>query len=525
MNTKKGSENVQPSSKQTVLSGLKTASSSNVASQNNIHLVRERTKVRASSAKNYDIPSTILGGSTDVEELFLNSAKNGNSRRLEQLLQQSSDIGLNINCVDKRTGNTALIWASKRGHSKVVELLLRHGADATLCNYETQTALETAYLPVKTIILDWIDSQEELNERLLLQAAWQGNLSVVRKVLQNKQKINVDCHNAEGLTPLILVCRDMQLFERLSSQLNRLYSPVQVAEELMKGKADVHVTDSNGRSSLHYASQSHAGSAEALTVAFVEGGLDIELCDKHLLTPLHVAAQSGNTGSLVALVDRGSDVNAKGFAGLTPLHMTAFNDHHTTALTLLKYGADVTITDDHGLTPFDVAKTRKMKHTLKEALMAAKKGSAPSTDDAVNINTKPVIAEVMMSAEEFVGRNQNYFVFPRLRSHLVCCYSKLLSNIDRCKQMERKILQKVEVIKAPPLVLQRETTRMLGTTRTKILPQIGRSKSPENHSKVSQDETDSRLSLSRRSNGLHKSLEDSRNKLNTEESSILEIGI
>lgn len=41
-----------------------------------------------------------------------------------------------------------------------------------------------------------------------------------------------------------------------------------------------------------------------------------------MLTPLHLASQSGNTSNVVALAERGSDVNAKGFAGLTPLHMT-----------------------------------------------------------------------------------------------------------------------------------------------------------------------------------------------------------
>ena len=48
---------------------------------------------------------------------------------------------------------------------------------------------------------------------------------------------NVNCQNAEGLTPLMLVSRDVQLFERLSAQLNRHYSPVEVAAELMKAKA------------------------------------------------------------------------------------------------------------------------------------------------------------------------------------------------------------------------------------------------------------------------------------------------
>lgn len=63
---------------------------------------------------------------------------------------------------------------------------------------------------------------------------------------------------------------------------------------------------------------------------------------------------------------------------------------------MLKYGADVTITDDHGKTPVDVAQTRKMKHTLKDAWTAAKKGSNPSADEAVNVNSKPGIDEVMI---------------------------------------------------------------------------------------------------------------------------------
>ena len=46
--------------------------------------------------------------------------------------------------------------------------------------------------------------------------------------------------------------------------------------------------------------------------------------------------------------------------------------------TLLKHGADVTVVDDSGLTPVDVAKSKRVKATLKQAWAKAteKKGGS-----------------------------------------------------------------------------------------------------------------------------------------------------
>lgn len=65
----------------------------------------------------------------------------------------------------------------------MIQLLLRHGADPTLHNYEAQTALEVATSATKTILLDWVNRSTECTHRLLLQAAWQGNLEVIRRLL------------------------------------------------------------------------------------------------------------------------------------------------------------------------------------------------------------------------------------------------------------------------------------------------------------------------------------------------------
>ena len=47
--------------------------------------------------------------------------------------------------------------------------------------------------------------------------------------------------------------------------------------------------------------------------------------------------------------------------------LQAINGHDGVAMTLLKHGADVTIVDENGLTPVEVAKTKKIKSTLKQA--------------------------------------------------------------------------------------------------------------------------------------------------------------
>ena len=61
------------------------------------------------------------------------------------------------------------------------------------------------------------------------------------------------------------------------------------------------------------------------------------------------------------------------FEFLFILFFQSYNNHHKTAVTLLDHGADVLSTDDRGMTPLDLAKSRKMKMTLKEAWTEASK--------------------------------------------------------------------------------------------------------------------------------------------------------
>ena len=63
----------------------------------------------------------------------------------------------------------------------MVEVLLQHGADVTLRNFEGQTAVEVASPVILQKLLEAVDKGGP--QRNLLQAAWQGNATVMRKIL------------------------------------------------------------------------------------------------------------------------------------------------------------------------------------------------------------------------------------------------------------------------------------------------------------------------------------------------------
>ncbi|XP_013411766.1 ankyrin repeat domain-containing protein 12, partial [Lingula anatina] len=179
--------------------------------------------------------------------------------------------------------------------------------------------------------------------------------------------LDVNCKNADGLTPLLLVTRNVDLFEKLNKQLHKEYNPLEVVAELLTHSGDPDVFDSEGKNPLHYASLCKTPLAGRLVSCMLEEGVESGAKDRRCNTPIHCASRSGNVDVMLALIDGGMDVNVRGFAGATPLHVSAQTGNNDTATTLLEYGADVTLVDDKGLTAVDVAKNKRVRSTLKEA--------------------------------------------------------------------------------------------------------------------------------------------------------------
>ena len=83
---------------------------------------------------------------------------------------------------EKRTGNTPVLWAAKNGHLKIVQLLLKYGADITIRNFDNETAMDVAKPCMRSVLLKSVE-RAGCTPRHLLQAAWQGNVEVVQRLL------------------------------------------------------------------------------------------------------------------------------------------------------------------------------------------------------------------------------------------------------------------------------------------------------------------------------------------------------
>ncbi|XP_041660255.1 oxysterol-binding protein-related protein 1-like isoform X2 [Cheilinus undulatus] len=176
-----------------------------------------------------------------LEDQLLHYAKKGSCSHIRTLLQLRTDenSSLNLNCRSKTkasAGWTALHLACYFGHRDVVEELLKAGADANLQNNMGDTPLhKAAYTGRKEIVLlllrydacsniingtaqipkdvtqdDEIITMLEAAERRetrrreekLLEAAREGDISTVSKLLSGQEAPDIHCKDLVGNTPL-----------------------------------------------------------------------------------------------------------------------------------------------------------------------------------------------------------------------------------------------------------------------------------------------------------------------------------
>ncbi|XP_037538132.1 oxysterol-binding protein-related protein 1 [Nematolebias whitei] len=178
---------------------------------------------------------------TEGEQQLLHHAQQGNCLLIKKLLQSRMDknISLDINCRSRcksTSGWTALHLACSSGHRDVVEELLKAGVDVNLQDKLGDTALHkaastgrkeivllllryaacasiingTAQIPKDVTQDDEIITMLEAAERRemrrreekLLEAAREGDLSTLSKLLSGKEAPDIHCSDALGNTPL-----------------------------------------------------------------------------------------------------------------------------------------------------------------------------------------------------------------------------------------------------------------------------------------------------------------------------------
>lgn len=174
---------------------------------------------------------------------------------------------------ETREGRNALHAASSRGHTKIVEILLKNGADVNESKTAIISASERGH---KDIVQMLLANGADANELYPLSWAIRGgHTDVVRVLIEHGAKVNVtgDEKDDRSITPLHLAARGG--------------FPV-IVQLLIAEGARVNARTAKGRSPLHWAVADEK--FELSTVKqLLSKGAEINVTDQYGATPLHLA--------------------------------------------------------------------------------------------------------------------------------------------------------------------------------------------------------------------------------------------
>ncbi|KAK6310016.1 hypothetical protein J4Q44_G00198970 [Coregonus suidteri] len=139
-------------------------------------------------------------------------------------------------------GCTPLITACQRGLTEVSTI----GGGGSFIRFRGRSVWRCCYQPCSGLC-PTRPSSSRLPGR--------EDLDSLQHLLAQTDLVDVNTQNRDGLTPLMLAVRDVDLFEGLDVRLPWEYRPVEVVRELLALSANLGVRDVHGCSALHYAAQ------------------------------------------------------------------------------------------------------------------------------------------------------------------------------------------------------------------------------------------------------------------------------
>jgi ankyrin repeat protein len=113
---------------------------------------------------------------------------------------------------------------------------------------------------------------------------------------------------------------------------------VQAVRTLLKGSVDIHATDADGSTALHWAAQRNDLQLVDLLLA---AGANAKASTRYGITPLYLAAVNGSAPILERLLDAGADPNGVAMEGQTMLMTAALSGQPAAVRLLLTRGAAV----------------------------------------------------------------------------------------------------------------------------------------------------------------------------------------
>ncbi|XP_057326523.1 ankyrin-3-like [Microplitis mediator] len=274
----------------------------------------------------------------------------------ESFLKYSISINKISNLITSK-GFTLLHKAIKNKQEKIVDLLIKYGADVSAKDEDGKTplsfAIENDNALLTSQLLLSLKLDVAFNSTVLSDAVRRGSINVV-KVLIEQHDANVDAADVYGRTALhYTVLNENGGCTDPSPEDDEKKS--EIAALILYQGADVNAKTPEGETTLHFAALK--GYSKVFNV-LLQNHADKNCTDESDITPLHTAAENGHKDIVEILSRMGADLDVQDVDGRTALHIAAAEGHKEIVEILLKYGSNVMIFNSLNETPLDCAAKR-----------------------------------------------------------------------------------------------------------------------------------------------------------------------
>jgi len=267
-----------------------------------------------------DIVKRLLPGTpaSIVTDLFVKAVETRDRDR--DMIALLIAHGADVNASNPRRMGSPLRWLAY--DLETMELLLTHGADANATGGSNDTPLTMA-------------TRVKAKDAVALLLAHGADPNIP----------TADRHQHLRLTPLNIALAN---------------GSFDIARILVEAGADVSARRQwDDLPPLHRALPDRA-----LFELILDHGAHINAPSRTDQTPLHIAADQGQTDNVQYLLDKGAAINAQDRDGNTPLHLAAGKGHSATCILLLDRQADITIRSKRGRLPLDYARAAELDNLI-----------------------------------------------------------------------------------------------------------------------------------------------------------------